>query len=211
MSHGYICASTLSSSRLPVSLFSLPGPGHLHEITVSAFSRRPLGRANTFSFLSLRSISRVSLKCFSDFTLFLSASLFLLAMLSSYCALYFPADIISSWFPPTSFHTLSRTLSHLTPARPSVSFSHTAISTMAGNPFLGMFLYYFMLPFQLYLLSVCLDVCTFPVLLLTLLEAQSRFGDKPFKLQVVCPQNGTAVLKGLMLLYYLSYLSILLL
>ena len=26
---------------------------------------------------------------------------------------------------------------------------------------------------------------------------QSRFGDKPFKLQVVCPQNGTGVLKGL--------------
>ena len=29
---------------------------------------------------------------------------------------------------------------------------------------------------------------------LTLLEPQSRFGDKPFKLQVICPQNGTAVL-----------------
>ena len=33
---------------------------------------------------------------------------------------------------------------------------------------------------------------------LTLLEPQSRFGDKPLKSQVVCPQNGTAVLKGLM-------------
>ena len=33
---------------------------------------------------------------------------------------------------------------------------------------------------------------------LTFLEPQSRFGDKPLKLQVVCPQNGTAVLKGLM-------------
>ena len=33
--------------------------------------------------------------------------------------------------------------------------------------------------------------------LLTLLEPQSRFGDKPLNLQVVCPQNGTAVLKGL--------------
>ena len=30
---------------------------------------------------------------------------------------------------------------------------------------------------------------------LTLLE--SRFGDKSVKFQVVCPQNGTAVLKGL--------------
>ena len=32
---------------------------------------------------------------------------------------------------------------------------------------------------------------------LTLLEPQSRFGDKPLKFQVVCPQNETAVLKGL--------------
>ena len=28
-------------------------------------------------------------------------------------------------------------------------------------------------------------------------EPQSRFGGKPLKFQVVCPQNGTAVLKGL--------------
>ena len=32
---------------------------------------------------------------------------------------------------------------------------------------------------------------------LTLLEPQSRFGEKPLKFQVVCPQNGTAVLNGL--------------
>ena len=32
---------------------------------------------------------------------------------------------------------------------------------------------------------------------LTHLELQSHFGDKPLKLLVVCPQNGTAVLKGL--------------
>ena len=32
---------------------------------------------------------------------------------------------------------------------------------------------------------------------MTLLEPQSRFGDKPLIFQVVCPQNGTAVLKGL--------------
>ena len=31
---------------------------------------------------------------------------------------------------------------------------------------------------------------------LTLLELQSRLGDEPVELQVVCPQNGTAVLKG---------------
>ena len=32
---------------------------------------------------------------------------------------------------------------------------------------------------------------------LTLLEPHPRFGDAPLKFQVVCPQNGTAVLKGL--------------
>ena len=32
---------------------------------------------------------------------------------------------------------------------------------------------------------------------LTPLEPQSRCGDKPLKFQVVCPQNGTAVLEGL--------------
>ena len=31
---------------------------------------------------------------------------------------------------------------------------------------------------------------------LTLLGLQSRVGDKPLKVSVVCPQNGTAVLKG---------------
>ena len=29
------------------------------------------------------------------------------------------------------------------------------------------------------------------------LEPQSRFGDKLLEIRVVCPQNGTAVLKGL--------------
>ena len=35
------------------------------------------------------------------------------------------------------------------------------------------------------------------LLFLTLLEPQPAFGDKLLKFQVVCPQNGTAVLKGL--------------
>ena len=41
-------------------------------------------------------------------------------------------------------------------------------------------------------------------LFVLLLEPQSRFGDKPLKLQVVCPQSGTAVLKGLSLLFGLA-------
>ena len=55
------------------------------------------------------------------------------------------------------------------------------------------------------LVMSCHDaICFFEVLVcraagLTPLEPQSRFGDKPLKYQVVCPQNGTAVLKGLRL------------
>ena len=66
--HGHMCASTSSSSRL------LVGPGPLHKIAVSAFSRSPSGRADTFSFQYLPQPPHVS-KCFSFFTLFLSASL----------------------------------------------------------------------------------------------------------------------------------------
>ena len=38
------------------------------------------------------------------------------------------------------------------------------------------------------------DMALHRVLCLTLLELQSRFGDIPLEFQVVCPQNGTAVL-----------------
>ena len=48
------------------------------------------------------------------------------------------------------------------------------------------------------LLELLLLVCSLSLLYyLTLLELQSRFGDKPVKFQVVCPQHGTAVRKGL--------------
>ena len=39
----------------------------------------------------------------------------------------------------------------------------------------------------------------------TLLELQYRFGDNPLKFQVVYPQNGTSVLKGLIYLYGFSF------
>lgn len=42
------------------SFFFLVGPGLLHEIVVSAFSRSPLGRVSTLSFISLLT-SRISL------------------------------------------------------------------------------------------------------------------------------------------------------
>ena len=82
--------------------------------------------------------------CSSSVTLFLSASLALISILSFNSALY-PANFsmdssISYWFPPSSFHTFSPTLSNLIPALSFVTFSHTALPAMAGNLFFGIFL-----------------------------------------------------------------------
>ena len=40
---------------------------------------------------------------------------------------------------------------------------------------------------------------------LTLLEPRSRFGDKLPRIRLLCPQNGTAVLKGLSVYHRLEY------
>ena len=64
-----------------ISFLFLVGPGPLHEIAVSAFSRSLLGHANAFSFQYLPSTLHICFKCFSSFTLFLSASLSLPAKL----------------------------------------------------------------------------------------------------------------------------------
>ena len=145
------------------SFFFLAVPDHFRKIAVSTFSRSPSGRANTFSFLRLRLNPRMFLfgKCLSGFTLSLSASLSLLSILSSASALYLPnfsTDITSSLFPPVPFHTFSTTLSHLIPARHLVTFPHTAVSTMAGNFFFGMFLLlYCRFNFIMSLFSICLE------------------------------------------------------
>ena len=126
-----------------IYFFFLVGPGPLHEIAVSAFSCSPLGRVNTFSFQYLPSTPRM---CFSSFTLFLSAILSFSSILFFTLVLYppnFSIDSVFSWSPPNSVHILSTTLSHLIPARPFVVFSHTAISTMAGNLFSGTFLTFY--------------------------------------------------------------------
>ena len=41
--------------------------------------------------------------------------------------------------------------------------------------------------------------CMLLMCYLTLLEPRSRFGDKLPRIRLLCPQNGTAVLKGLIL------------
>ena len=109
------------------SLF-LAGPGLLPEIAASAFSRNTLGCANTFSFLALAltppifaSVPPLS-PCFLALEFSFPQSFLLLL---SCAPQNFSMNSVSC-FPPTSFHTFSTTLSHLIPARPFVTFSHTA-------------------------------------------------------------------------------------
>ena len=68
--------------------------------------------------LELRSLSPISI---------------MFSTLVSYLA-NFSTDMISFWFCPISFHTFSTTLSHHSPARPFVTFSHTALIDYCGQP-----------------------------------------------------------------------------
>ena len=82
---------------------------------------------------------------FSDSTMFRSASLSFLPILASISALYLPnfsADITSSWcFPYILAYFLNYAIPPFSSSPlPCVTFSHTALSTMDGNLFFGMFL-----------------------------------------------------------------------
>ena len=113
------------------TFFFLAGPHPLHETAVSAFSRSPLGHVNTFY-----------CKCSSPCTLFFNATTVAFPFFISFLYFCLPPQNFSmdSMFPPTSSHTFSTTLSHLSPARHFVPFPHTALLAMAGNLFLGKFL-----------------------------------------------------------------------
>ena len=91
----------------------------VHEVAVLAFSRSPLGRANTFSFIILLSTPRRARSVSPIPPCFLALAFpFFLSPLVSTSDVYlpnFPFDINSSWFPlypsilsqlhyPTSFH-----------------------------------------------------------------------------------------------------------
>ena len=97
-------------------------------------------------------------KCFS-FTLFVCACLSLSSILYFTSVSYppnFSLDSTSSWSSPISFHIFSTTLSHHIPGRPFAIFSHTALSTMAGNIFSGIFFtlyYHCSFPASLFVLS----------------------------------------------------------
>ena len=126
--------------------FFLAGPGPLHEIAVPAFSRTPLGRANRFHscFFSQPPVNLFSVPHLSPCFLALSFPLFLIAFFTS---VLYPPNIsmgsIPSWDSSyISFHIFSTTLSHLSPARPFVIFSHKARSALADNLFFGILLTY---------------------------------------------------------------------
>ena len=67
------------------SFFFLTGPGPLHEIVVSTFSRSPLGRANTLSFLFLLLTPGLNVPPPSPCFLALAFSLFLSLILPLSC------------------------------------------------------------------------------------------------------------------------------
>ena len=95
------------------SFFFLAGPGPLHEIAVSAaFSRSPLGRANTFLFLLLLLAPHKSLLIgvLPPSPCFLSASLSLSPIFSSTSSVLYAAHFSMDRVSPLSFHTFSTTL-----------------------------------------------------------------------------------------------------
>ena len=127
-----------------------------------------------FSFLFLRLIPRIYPSvspispCFSTIIVlpfFLSFLLLLLPYtFQSFLRISF--HLGSSYIPLLLYSTFSTTLSHVVPARLFVSFSHTALSTMACNLAFDMFL-------DLYchfiiLMPIFVQVGIFAVLLLVL-------------------------------------------
>ena len=119
--HMCIHALLLPTTGIPWYLF-LAGrsrsPTRNRSLIFFAYSIGP-GRENTFLFPHSSSTPRISLKCFSYFTLFLRANLSLSSIFYFTSVLYPPklsicSTGISSWSPPNPFHIVSTTLSRLT-------------------------------------------------------------------------------------------------
>ena len=71
--------------------FFLVGPGPLHKIAASVFSRSPLRRANTFSFQYLPSTPRISLSV-SPLSPYFGANLSLSFIMISFTHVLYPPD-----------------------------------------------------------------------------------------------------------------------
>ena len=84
-------------------------------------------------------------------------------------------DIISSWFPPLSFHTFS-TRFHLIPACPFVIFSHTALwQTLFFSMFRALYCHFNFLTSRTYLFQVVYSLSALPSVVLVGLEHPSNF------------------------------------
>ena len=124
--------------------FFLASPGPLHENAVSAFSRSPLDRANTFSFLSVILAPRTSLNVLRTSRCLLAlASLSLSCIISFASVLYLAnlsimdstSSLVTSWLRPYFFDYA------ITPYSSSPFFAALTSnpSAIAGNLFFGMF------------------------------------------------------------------------
>ena len=134
-----------------------------------------------YVFIPISSLNpRRSLEYSFSFAWFLCASVPLVSIIYVTSKLY-PAkvsmDSVFSLLAPTSFHTSSTTLSHLLPARPVVTFSHTPLSAMVGNLFFSTFraLYCNFNFYDMSVLSGCIRSSPLHTLLLVVLEHPSTF------------------------------------
>ena len=141
---GHNCASS-SSSRLLAHILFLAGPGPVHEIAVSTFSRSPLlGCAHVILFhFSLPSILRISLSSvppLSPCFLALACPLFISFLFSS---VLYPANLLYSYYSISCLFPLtSIVLPYFLVSSPILSyFLDYAIPCGSGSPF-GYFLPY---------------------------------------------------------------------
>ena len=173
MTHGHICASTFSSPRLLVRYtFLLSGrprsPTRNNSFSVCAKS---IGLC-TLVFVPISSLNLLYTSLcahhISPHFLALDVSFFLSIISLLSCT---PPNIISTTILLGSSYGFSCVLRLRYPIlfilpRPFVTLSHTALSTMAANIFVDMFLTLYR-RFQ-YVKSLCVQVDTFPALLLLL-------------------------------------------
>ena len=150
-----------------------PGYWHTYIFLLSGRSRSPT-RNRTFSvfakstrpckyvFIPILSLNpQYTSKCFSDFTLCLSASLSFLScsLLLTVCLV--PPQVLYGHplfsVSPISLRTFSTTFSHLIPARPFITISKHSSINYGWQPLLG-HLPSFILPFKLSRVSIsCLE------------------------------------------------------
>ena len=118
--------------------FFLTGPGPLHEIAGSAFSRSPLGRANTLSFQPLPSRRPYISKRSSPSTLFLLPVLFFFF----FCAVPHPKLLHGQHVFLASSYTLPCFLDYAIPPYSSSPFRYNLPYSAIGRdwqPVFGMF------------------------------------------------------------------------